>query len=251
MDIITSLENKKIKYINKLKTKKFRDEEGLFIVETKHLVEEAYKSGFLTELYLVDTNIDSNILEDEKIIKYEVTKDIMNKISSLESPSSYLGLVKKLPTLNYGNRLLILDNIQDPGNLGTIIRSAVAFNVDTLILGNDCVDLYNDKTIRSSEGMLFKLNILREDLNTFLKDLNNNNYTIYGTDVVNGHILGDIKFPKKYAIVIGNEGNGMKTNLKNLVAQNIYIPMSQMAESLNAGIAASIIMYEMSKNDYE
>ena len=85
MDIITSLENKKIKYINKLKTKKFRDEEGLFIVETKHLVEEAYKSGFLTELYLVDTNIDSNILEDEKIIKYEVTKDIMNKISSLEN----------------------------------------------------------------------------------------------------------------------------------------------------------------------
>ena len=99
--------------------------------------------------------------------------------------------------------------------------------------------------------MLFKLNILREDLNTFLKDLKNNNYTIYGTDVVNGHILGDIKFPKKYAIVIGNEGNGMKTNLKNLVDQNIYIPMSPQAESLNAGIAASIIMYEMSKNDYE
>ena len=170
MEIITSLENKKIKYINKLKNKKFRDEEGIFVIETKHLVEEAYKSGFLTELYLVDTNIESNILEDDKINKYQITKEIMNKISSLESPSNFLGLVKKLPTLNYGNRLLILDNIQDPGNLGTIIRSAVAFNLDTLILSNDCVDLYNDKTIRSSEGMLFKLNILRKDLNTFLTE---------------------------------------------------------------------------------
>ena len=251
MEIITSLENKKIKYINKLKNKKFRDEEGVFVIETKHLVEEAYKSGFLTELYLVDTNIESNILEDDKINKYQITKEIMNKISSLESPSAYLGLVKKLPTINYGNRLLILDNIQDPGNLGTIIRSAVAFNLDTLILSNDCVDLYNDKTIRSSEGMLFKLNILRKDLNTFLTELKNNNYTIYGTDVINGSIVGEIKFPKKYAIIIGNEGKGLKSTLKNLVDQNIYIPMSFNAESLNAGIAASIIMYEMSKNDYE
>lgn len=251
MEIITSLENKKIKYINKLKNKKFRDEEGIFIIETKHLVEEAYKSGFLTELYLVDTNIESNILEDDKINKYQITKEIMNKISSLESPSNFLGLVKKLPTLNYGNRLLILDNIQDPGNLGTIIRSAVAFNLDTLILSNDCVDLYNDKTIRSSEGMLFKLNILRKDLNTFLTELKNNNYTIYGTDVINGSIVGEIKFPKKYAIIIGNEGKGLKSTLKNLVDQNIYILMSPNAESLNAGIAASIIMYEMSKNDYE
>ncbi len=251
MEIITSLENKKIKYINKLKNKKFRDEEGIFVIETKHLVEEAYKSGFLTELYLVDTNIESNILEDDKINKYQITKEIMNKISSLESPSNLLGLVKKLPTLNYGNRLLILDNIQDPGNLGTIIRSAVAFNLDTLILSNDCVDLYNDKTIRSSEGMLFKLNILRKDLNTFLTELKNNNYTIYGTDVINGSIVGEIKFPKKYAIIIGNEGKGLKSTLKNLVDQNIYIPMSTNAESLNAGIAASIIMYEMSKNDYE
>lgn len=251
MEIITSLENQKIKYINKLKNKKFRDTEGLFIVETKHLVEEAYKSGLLTEVYLVDTNIDSNILEDDKINKYQITKEIMNKISFLESPSAYLGLVKKMPPLNYGKRLLILDNIQDPGNLGTIIRSAVAFNLDTLILGNDCVDLYNDKTIRSSEGMLFKLNILREDLNTFLPELKNNNYTIYGTDVINGSIVGEIKFPKKYAIIIGNEGKGLKSTLKNLVDQNIYIPMSPNAESLNAGIAASIIMYEMSKNDYE
>ena len=251
MEIITSLENKKIKYINKLKNKKFRDEEGIFVIETKHLVEEAYKSGFLTELYLVDTNIESNILEDDKINKYQITKEIMNKISSLESPSNFLGLVKKLPTLNYGNRLLILDNIQDPGNLGTIIRSAVAFNLDTLILSNDCVDLYNDKTIRSSEGMLFKLNILRKDLNTFLTKLKNNNYTIYGTDVINGSIVGEIKFPKKYAIIIGNEGKGLKSTLKNLVDQNIYIPMSPNAESLNACIAASIIMYEMSKNDYE
>ena len=248
MEIITSLENKKIKYINKLKNKKFRDEEGIFVIETKHLVEEAYKSGFLTELYLVDTNIESNILEDDKINKYQITKEIMNKISSLESPSNFLGLVKKLPTLNYGNRLLILDNIQDPGNLGTIIRSAVAFNLDTLILSNDCVDLYNDKTIRSSEGMLFKLNILRKDLNTFLAELKNNNYTIYGTDVVNGSIVGEIKFPKKYAIIIGNEGKGMSELTKKSCDFIATIPMIGEINSLNASVSAGIMIYEVVRN---
>ena len=248
MEIITSLENKKIKYINKLKNKKFRDEEGIFVIETKHLVEEAYKSGFLTELYLVDTNIESNILEDDKINKYQITKEIMNKISSLESPSNFLGLVKKLPTLNYGNRLLILDNIQDPGNLGTIIRSAVAFNLDTLILSNDCVDLYNDKTIRSSEGMLFKLNILRKDLNTFLTELKNNNYTIYGTDVINGSIVGEIKFPKKYAIIIGNEGKGMSELTKKSCDFIATIPMIGEINSLNASVSAGIMIYEVVRN---
>lgn len=246
MDLITSLDNKKIKHLNKLKEKKYRDEEGLFIVETENLIEEAYNSNLLEELYLLE---DSNIQYDVKT--FYVTKEVMQKISNLKTPSKCLGVVKKLVPRDYQNRLLILDNIQDPGNLGTIIRSAVAFNIDTVVLGNTCVDLYNDKTIRASEGMLFKINILRKDLSTFLEDLKNNNYTLYGTEVTGGKVLNTVTFSQKCAIVIGSEGKGISPEIKKLITQNIYIPMSYQTESLNASVAASIIMYEMSKHDYE
>ena len=175
----------------------------------------------------------------------------MQKISSLKSPSECLGVVKKITPRDYQNRLLILDNIQDPGNLGTIIRSAVAFNIDTIVLGNTCVDLYNDKTIRASEGMLFKINILRKDLTSFLEELKKNNYTLYGTDVTGGKVLNTVTFSSKCGIVIGSEGKGISPEIKKLINQNIYIPMSYQTESLNASVAASIIMYEMSKKDYE
>lgn len=246
MDLITSLDNKKIKHLNKLKEKKYRDEEGLFIVETENLIEEAYNSNLLEELYLLE---DSNIQYDVKT--FYVTKEVMQKISNLKSPSKCLGVVKKLVPRDYQNRLLILDNIQDPGNLGTIIRSAVAFNVDTIVLGKTCVDLYNDKTIRASEGMLFKINILRKDLSNFLEELKNNNYTLYGTEVTGGKVLNTVTFSQKCAIVIGSEGKGISPEIKKHITQNIYIPMSYQTESLNASVAASIIMYEMSKSDYE
>ena len=246
MDLITSLDNKKIKHLNKLKEKKYRDEEGLFIIETENLIKEAYNSNLLEELYLLE---DSNIQYDVKT--FYVTKEVMQKISNLKTPSKCLGVVKKLVPRDYQNRLLILDNIQDPGNLGTIIRSAVAFNIDTVVLGNTCVDLYNDKTIRASEGMLFKINILRKDLSIFLEDLKNNNYTLYGTEVTGGKVLNTVTFSQKCAIVIGSEGKGISPEIKKLITQNIYIPMSYQTESLNASVAASIIMYEMSKHDYE
>lgn len=246
MDLITSLDNKKIKYLNKLKDKKFRDTEGLFIIETENLIEEACQSNLLEEVYLLE---DSNL--EFEVPTYYVTKEVMQKISSLKSPSKCLGVVKKIAPRDYQNRLLILDNIQDPGNLGTIIRSAVAFNIDTIVLGNTCVDLYNEKTIRASEGMLFKINILRKDLTPFLEELKKNNYTLYGTDVTGGKVLNTVTFSSKCGIVIGSEGKGISPEIKKLINQNIYIPMSYQTESLNASVAASIIMYEMSKKDYE
>lgn len=246
MEIITSLDNKKVKYTNKLKDKKFRDEEKRFIVETEHLIKEAYHCNVLEYVFILEGN-DIDI----DIEKYYVSKNVMKRLSNLESGFKYIGVVKKFIPKTYGNRLLLLDGIQDPGNLGTMIRSAVAFNIDTIVLSNTCVDLYNDKVIRASEGMLFKINVIRCNLVNFINELKENNYVIYGTDVVNGKIVSDCSFKTKSAIVIGNEGNGLTNNVKELVNENIYIPMSNNIESLNASIAASIIMYEMSKKDYE
>ena len=245
MEIITSKDNERIKEINKLKEKKYRDESNLFIVEGDHLVNEAYNSNQLQEIFALET-FQSNIDIKTTIISY----DVMKKLSSMVSPSQVIGVCKKFVPLGYGNRILILDGLQDPGNLGTIIRSAVSFNVDTIVLSNDSVDLYNDKVIRSSEGMLFHIDILRKDLNEFINELKNNNYTIYTTNVDGGTTISDIAFERKCAIIIGQEGQGVRS-IKNLADKTLYIPMNKKCESLNAGVAASIIMYEISKKDYE
>jgi TrmH family RNA methyltransferase len=142
-----------------------------------------------------------------------------------------------------GNRIIILDGIQDPGNLGTIIRSAVAFNIDSVVLSRECVDLYNAKVIRSTKGMLFNINILSKDLEEFISNLDD--YVIYGTDVVNGNNIRNIDVPLKLGLVIGNEGRGISDKIKKLCDKFIYIDMNDKCESLNASVAASILMYEV------
>lgn len=179
---------------------------------------------------------------------YLVTDCIMKKLSSQVSSTKVIGVCKKNETQEITGNVCLLDNIQDPGNLGTIIRSAVAFHIDTLILSNDTVDVYNDKVIRASEGMIFNLNIIRADLMNIIKELKKKNYQVYGTDVLNGLDLNEIIFPEKTAIIIGNEGRGMKETIKKECDQLIHIKIN--CESLNAGVAASIIFYEVSKNGY-
>lgn len=247
MEVITSTENKKVKEWNKLKQKKYRDQENKFLIEGDHLIKEAYLTKEIEELILLDEVGEVNY----NINTYFVNRKVMKKLSEQDSIAKCMAVVKKSNYNNYGNRLMILDNIQDPGNLGTIIRSAVGFNIDTIILGNNCVDLYNAKTIRASEGLIFHIPILRKELSLFLEELNSNGYTTYGTSVSNGIILEKVKFPMKCAIVIGNEGQGISQSLKEKIKKNIFIPTSEELESLNAAVAASIIMYEMSKVDYE
>jgi RNA methyltransferase, TrmH family len=246
MEIIESLENNKVKEITKLQQKKYRDLENKYIVEGIHLIEEAYDASILSEIVALPdftTNINCHITY--------VSKAVMKKISNLDNPPMAIGIVTKYPIKNYGKRLLLLDNIQDPGNLGTIIRSACAFNIDTIILSDTCVDLYNSKVIRATEGMMFHIDIMRTNLIALCDELLHNNYQVLGTNVINGLPLNKITFKDKFAIVIGSEGQGISEEVKNKINDNIYIPMNNKCESLNASVAASIIMYEMSKVDYE
>ena len=149
--LITSTSNDRVKELVKLKDKKYRDKMGLFFVEGKDLCDSAYDSGLLRELYILEGY--DNIYDG---IPYTyVSSDVMKKISDMASISEYFGICSKKVENNIGNRLLILDDIQDPGNLGTIIISAVAFNFDTIVLSTGTVDLYNPKVVRSTKGMLF------------------------------------------------------------------------------------------------
>lgn len=240
--LYTSKNNEKIKYIKKLNNKKFRNEFNEFLVEGEHLVLEAYKVGFLKELIL-EQNSSLNL----PVNTIYVTNSVLKYISDLDTPPQVIGICKKLPEKEIGNRILILDDIQDPGNLGTIIRSCVAFNVDTLVLSKTSVDLYNQKVLRATQGMIFNINIVYKNLEEFIPIIKNKGYRVYGTKVNGGKNLKYIEKNEKFAIIMGNEGNGVKKEILNLCSDYIYIDMNQSCESLNVGVAASIILYELNK----
>ena len=242
MDMVySSIENKKIKDIKKLNQKKYQIDN--FIVEGEHLVNEAYKKGLLKTLIVEETSDFS--LDVETLY---VTENILKYISELDNPQKIMGICKKIiPNENLGNKILILDKVQDPGNLGTIIRSAVAFNVDTIILSEDTVSIYNSKVIRASQGMLFHINIKIGNLKEEIDNLKRQNYKIYSTDVNNGKSLKSLEKIDKFAIIMGNEGNCVSDEINKLSDEYIYINMNENCESLNVAIATSIILYELDK----
>jgi len=232
--MIESVNNERIKRFSKLQNKKYRDLEGFFIVEGEHLVEEAKKKNLLVEVFSLDGS-DGTI----------VSEAVMRKLSGLKSVPKVLGIAKKPENTQIKGNILMLDGIQDPGNLGTIIRSAVAFNIDTIVASLDTVDVYNTKTLRSSEGMIFNINYVTADLENIIKNLKD--YNVYVTNVLNGESLDDIETKGNYALIVGNEGSVVLKNIQELATNTLYIPMNDKCESLNVAIATSIILYELNK----
>jgi len=240
MEVITSLDNKRIKNLAKLLNKKYRDETGMFLVEGEHLVIEAKRAGSLIEVikcedYEMDFDVTTTL----------VTYDVIKKLSNTLNPQKVIGVCKKLDNKDIGNKVLVLEDIQDPGNLGTIIRSSVAFGVDTIVVSNNTVDMYNDKVLRSSEGMIFHIDIVKMDVNECIDKLHEEGYEIYGTKVDGGTDLREITVGDKYAVVMGNEGAGVSEFTLDKCDKYIYIPMNSDCESLNVGVATSIILYEL------
>lgn len=232
--IITSLKNEKVKYWYNLKNKKFRDQERRFLIEGDHLINEAKNQNLVIEtISIVDKNAD-----------YFVTKEIMEKISEQKSISYNAAVVSFIKEDSITGNVLILDGVQDPGNLGTIIRSCIAFGVSNIILSDNSVDLYNSKVIRATEGMIFNINVLRRNLIEFIPIVKNLGYKIIGTDVKNGINIKDIN-KENIAIVMGSEGQGLSNEVKNMCDDFVYIKMDNACESLNVGVATSILLYEV------
>lgn len=242
--LITSLDNERIKGYIKLKDRKYRKKTNTFIVEGMHLVLEACKKNVVEELIL-----EKDVALPIDLPTVYVTSDIINKISQMDSPSDVMALCRMENNTLSGDRILLLDGIQDPGNLGTIIRSAKAFNVDTIVLSPDTVDLYNPKVIRATQGMLFHINIVTCDLATVIKELKEKEIPVYGTRVDYGENVTNLKAKdkKRYALVMGNEGNGVRDDVLNMCDEYLYIDMNEEVESLNVGVATSIILYELNK----
>ena len=235
--MITSASNNTIKALIKLKQKKYRDETGYYLVEGEHLVEEAMKAKQVE--CLISTK---DITSDLPIIV--VSNEVMSKLSFTKSPQSIMAKckIKKEKKLIDGKRYLILDDLQDPGNIGTLIRTALAFSIDQVILSNNCVDLYNDKLLRSMQGANFHISCIYDDLKTVISTLKKNNVKIIGSALENGQDIKQIKISEKMAFVVGNEGNGMNKDILQECDYVGYIPINTI-ESLNVAIAGSIMIY--------
>ena len=243
--VITSLENDRVKDLVRLQQKKYRDETGTYLVEGEHLVEEAYKHGSILQVIALENvpvSYDCDLLF--------VTEDILKKISSLDNPPSIMALCKKEETSEImGDQILLLDGIQDPGNLGTMIRSSLAFGVSTIILSPNCVDLYNPKVVRGTQGMMFHIPIVTMDVKDAITYMKNHSIPVYGTSVVNGVEASQLtrEEKEKYCLIMGNEGSGLSDEVFALCDQNLYIPMNDQVESLNVGVACSILLYELGR----
>ncbi len=241
--VYTSIENKKIKELKKLNTKKYRKNTNSFLIEGEHLVLEAFKTGVLNELIVSE---DSSFKLD---IKTSVmSKQVLKYISEMETPPLIMGVCSLLTEeIKYDGNILLLDNIQDPGNLGTIIRSAVAFNIKNIIMSNDCVDIYNSKVLRSTQGMLFKVNFKYTDLLDEINKLKSNEYKILGTKVDNGTDINEYKKHSKIALVMGNESSGVSKQILENCDNYVYVRTNEECESLNVAVATSVILYELDR----
>ena len=229
--MINSLQNEKIKNYAKLNEKKYRDETNQFIIEGIHLVEEAKSYGIVSEILTTNPNIDGTLVSEE----------VMKKLTNQKSVVEVCAICNKLKKEEITDKILILDNIQDPGNVGTLIRSAVAFGFDTVVM-EACADIYSSKVLRATQGAIFKLNIINTNILEFIKQLKD--YKIYGTSLKNGVPLRQIEKSPKLAVILGNEGNGVRNEILDVTDKNIFIEITNM-ESLNVGVAGAILMYEL------
>lgn len=247
--VITSEKNEFIKDVKKLADKKYRYEKRLFFVEGKNSVFEALKSGFEIVHLLVseDFNIDFQI-EKEKIVF--VDEKVFKKISDTVAPQMIMAVIK-MPKwevndiIKEGGFYVILDEVQDPGNVGTIIRSADAFNVDGIFAINNTVDIYNPKVLRSTMGSIFHLPVVNDvELSKLFDVLKKNGIRILSTSLKAEKYIYDFDISKNVALIFGNESRGVNSDLDEFVDDSFKIPMDGMAESLNVSVAASICLYE-------
>jgi TrmH family RNA methyltransferase len=236
----------------KLSDKKFRKKHNLFIVEGKKQVKEITKYWNIKQIFISEKQKnDIKIYDFKNIIM--LPEHLFNKLTSTESPQGILAVVEKKQynvkkIIESTGLFIILENIQDPGNLGTIIRSADSFAAKAVFVSKGSADIYSDKTLRATMGSIFHLPVINEiDIEYILNLMKNRQIFIFGTSIKGKKYLNNARLPIKSAFVIGNESNGLTTRTENLANKLIKIYMPGRAESLNAAVAASIIMYEATK----
>ena len=234
--MITSLDNKRVKEYTKLHLKKYRNDS--FLLLSENLVIKAREENYLKTL------IYTGNLPFEFDDVLEVSQDVMDKIAKIEG-KHFIGVSKLISDSNdYGNRVLILDHLQDPLNIGRIMESAYLFGFDSIILSEDCADIYNEKCLNASKGSIFKLNINHCNLEEEIYKLKTDGYKVYATGLRdNTKELYEVKPHDKMAFILGNEGSGVDSHIMDISDEIVKIDMVNI-DSLNVAMAAAIIMYQ-------
>lgn len=254
MQIITSKDNENIKSIKKLKERKYRDLNNEYIIEGIKILKEAIQEKAVIKKIVICEECLANNTIDEKLLyeiaKYDclyVSKKIFEGLTDVSKPQGILAVVEKnnKKDINYNEDIIVaLDGLQDPGNLGTILRTLDSANLSQVIVSKDTVDAYNPKVVRSTMGAIFRVNIVEaENLKETLKEMKRHKYKVMCTDLTASKNIYEIDYNKKI-LVIGNEANGISKELLDMADEKIIIPMLGKTESLNASVATSIIVYE-------
>lgn len=255
MQVITSKDNELVKHIKKLKDKKYRDENNEYIVEGVKLIEEAVKENAKIKKMIVceDTTrtyeIPTNVMLE--IAKYEcvyVTDKIFSSITQVTNPQGIMAIIEKKAEnqeIDFSQDIIVaLDDVQDPGNLGTILRTVDSIGLNQIIVSKGTADSFNSKVVRSTMGAIFRIKVIEvEDLKQTIKIIKKQNFKLMVTSLQTENSIYNIDFNKKI-IVIGNEANGVSKEIQEMADEKAKIPMLGKTESLNASVAAGIVMYE-------
>jgi TrmH family RNA methyltransferase len=247
---VSEISKNKIKWIRSLQKKKTRDEEGLFIIEGEKIIEEVLTSFpdlVHTLIHTADFSINSPL---STIESYCVKQLSLEQASGLKTPNKALAVIRKpkhsLPDLNKNKLILALDGIQDPGNMGTILRIADWFGIEHVLCSNSTVEVFNPKVIQSSMGAFLRIKVHYIDLKSYLS---NYPHPIYGA-LLNGQNIYETTLFQSGIIVFGNEGNGITPEIVKLITHRITIPKFGNAESLNVSVAAGIIVSEFKRTNF-
>lgn len=255
MNIITSKDNEVIKNIRKLKEKKYRDINHEYIIEGLRMLREAIKENAKIKLIVVceeclqDGCIDNKLKYE--IAKYDciyVNKKVFTMLTDVQNPQGLLAVIEKNnreENIDYKQDIIVaLDGIQDPGNLGTILRTIDSVGLNQVIVSNKTADSYNPKVVRSTMGAIFRVNVIEvENLLNTLKNFKKHHYKIMATSLETDTTIYDTDYNRKI-IVIGNEANGVSKEILDYADEKIKIPMIGKTESLNASVATGIVLYE-------
>ena len=242
--LISSKDNEIVKEVRKLKEKKYRKEK--YLVEGFKMIKEAIDENQDIELIILKDGINLDFdVSNYKVVT--VTESVFNTLSDVVTPQGVLAIIKKKDNKKIDENeqfIVALDGLQDPGNLGTIIRTLDSANIKQIIVSKDTVDCYSPKVIRSTMGAIYRVNVIEaEDLKDTLTSLNKSGFEVLVTALDGKKSIYDIDYNKKI-IVIGNEANGVSNEVKELDFTKIKIPMLGKTESLNASVATGIIVYE-------
>ena len=249
---ITSKDNEKIKYLKKLSQKKYRDEAGEFVVENVKIIYDALKAGFVFDSVFVTESLlnghDAKVRAIlERVREYFVINDQINKVfSNLDTPSGIAVVYKiKSRELDFNDKIVYLNGISDPGNLGTMLRSALAFGFKNIVLDETCVDLYNAKTIQATKDAVFKLNIVVDKELLILQKIKKM-MPVVVTRMEDAQDVRSFKAAKKYCLVLGSEAHGVNAVITELADAFIKIQMADTMESLNVAVASGILFFSLS-----